>query len=99
MGIRNRKKPGVKTQLSCKIETLPKPKSQTLSSRQRYFTDDDPATWADHVSRLLEDDALWTKLSTNGRDFVAEHFSVQRGQELMRKAFHGSAPVWGQIVR
>ena len=51
---------------------------------------EDPAMWAEHLVDLLGNDALWTKLSTNGRDFVKENFSAQRGQQIMRKAFQAA---------
>lgn len=51
---------------------------------------EDPSMWADHIVSLLTKDDLWMKLSTNGRDFVKESFSVQRGQQTMRKAFQAA---------
>ncbi|ORE97477.1 glycosyltransferase [Aurantimonas sp. 22II-16-19i] len=51
---------------------------------------EDPSMWAEHIVSLLTKDELWMKLSTNGRDFVKESFSVQRGQQIMRKAFQAA---------
>ncbi|WAP70734.1 glycosyltransferase [Jiella pelagia] len=51
---------------------------------------EDPSMWAEHIVSLLTQDELWLKLSTNGRDFVKESFSVQRGQQIMRKAFQAA---------
>ncbi len=46
-----------------------------------------PAEWANAISRLHTDDKLWNELSKNARDYVIEHFSFERGRELMREAF------------
>ncbi|MCW2240850.1 glycosyltransferase [Azospirillum canadense] len=36
------------------------------------------------VARLYEDDALWTDVARNGRDFVARHWSPERGLATLR---------------
>lgn len=46
-----------------------------------------PEDWATALTRLLEEDALWTRISTAARSYAAEHFSFARGRETMKAAF------------
>lgn len=46
-----------------------------------------PAEWQDAILRLCDDDALWTRLSTNARNYVKDNFSFATGRRKMRAAF------------
>ena len=48
---------------------------------------DDAAAFADAVRRLHGDDALWSRLSANGRDNVARHFSLDAARAVARELF------------
>ena len=48
---------------------------------------DDAAAFADSVLRLHEDEALWVRLSANGRDNVARHFSLDAARAVVRELF------------
>ena len=48
---------------------------------------DDAAAFADAVRRLHGDDALWSRLSANGRDNVARHFSLDAARAVVRELF------------
>ena len=48
---------------------------------------DDAAAFADAVLRLHEDEALWARLSANGRDNVARHFSLDAARVVVRELF------------
>jgi glycosyltransferase involved in cell wall biosynthesis len=43
--------------------------------------------FADAVVRLYRDEALWSRLSENGLDNVAEHFSVEAARNALRRVF------------
>ena len=49
-----------------------------------------PADWVEAVLRLERDDALWARLSANGRAFVTEHFSPRTALAQMRAAFEAA---------
>ena len=46
-----------------------------------------PEEWHQAIGALLSDDAMWQSISDNGRDFMAEDYSFERGRALMRDAF------------
>ena len=48
---------------------------------------DDAAAFADSVLRLHGDEALWARLSANGRDNVARHFSLDAARAVVRELF------------
>ena len=48
---------------------------------------DDAAAFADAVLRLHDDEALWSRLSANGRDNVARHFSLDAARAVVRDLF------------
>ena len=48
---------------------------------------DDAAGFADAVLRLHGDEALWSRLSANGRDNVARHFSLDAARAVVRELF------------
>lgn len=48
---------------------------------------DDAAAFAGAVRRLHGDDALWSRLSANGRDNVARHFSLDAARAVVRELF------------
>ena len=48
---------------------------------------DDAAGFADAVLRLHDDEALWSRLSANGRDNVARHFSLDAARAVVRELF------------
>ena len=45
-----------------------------------------PEAWEGAILRLIDDAALWQKLSDNGRAFVTERYSFAKGREAMRAA-------------
>ena len=46
--------------------------------------------WADAISRLQTDDALWQKLSDNAREYMQTAFSFDKGRARMRAAFEAA---------
>ena len=50
---------------------------------------DDAEGFADAVLRLHGDEALWARLSANGRDNVARHFSIDAARAVVRELFFG----------
>jgi O-antigen biosynthesis protein len=46
-----------------------------------------PEDWARAITRLTEDDALWTQVSTAARTYAAERFSFAEGRAKMKAAF------------
>ncbi|WP_439137914.1 glycosyltransferase [Roseicyclus sp.] len=46
-----------------------------------------PQDWAEAITRLSTDDALWTAMSTAARTYAAERFSFARGRTQMKAAF------------
>jgi GT2 family glycosyltransferase/glycosyltransferase involved in cell wall biosynthesis len=48
---------------------------------------DDAAAFADAVLRLHKDETLWSRLSANGRDNVARHFSLDAARAVVRELF------------
>lgn len=46
-----------------------------------------PEDWARAITRLMEDDALWTQISTAARRYAAERFSFAEGRARMKAAF------------
>lgn len=46
-----------------------------------------PEDWARAITRLIEDDALWTQISTAARTYAAERFSFAEGRAKMKAAF------------
>ncbi len=48
---------------------------------------DDPATFAQQVVRLYNDEALWNRLAASGRDNVARHFSADAARATVRDLF------------
>ena len=48
---------------------------------------DDAAGFADAVLRLIDDEALWSRLSVNGRGNVTRHFSLDAARAVVRELF------------
>ena len=48
---------------------------------------DDIAGFAEAVLRLMDNEALWSRLSANGRDNVARHFSLDAARAVVRELF------------
>lgn len=48
---------------------------------------DHPQAFADAVVELYEDEAMWTRLSRNGLDNVARHFSMRAAREVVDRVF------------
>jgi O-antigen biosynthesis protein len=48
---------------------------------------DDASDFADAVLRLHDDEALWSRLSINGRSNVARHFSLDAARAVVRELF------------
>ncbi|HEX7802863.1 MAG TPA: glycosyltransferase [Pseudoxanthomonas sp.] len=48
---------------------------------------DEPQAFADAVVRLYTDEELWNRLSRNGLENVARHFSLDAARETVRKVF------------
>ena len=47
----------------------------------------DAADFAAAIVRLYGDEALWNRLSENGRENVRRHFSLDAAREVARKVF------------
>jgi len=45
-----------------------------------------PDDWAQQIKRLYEDEALWQRLSTAGREVIESRYSFSRGVGMMRAA-------------
>jgi hypothetical protein len=54
-----------------------------LEHEQHALIADDPALFAEGIARLLEDDALWNRLSERGR----EHICLRHGSQAARRQF------------
>jgi GT2 family glycosyltransferase/glycosyltransferase involved in cell wall biosynthesis len=52
---------------------------------------DGAQAFADAVVRLYEEEALWNRLSRNGLDNVARHFSMDAARETVRRVFLGKS--------
>ena len=48
---------------------------------------DDARAFAEAVLRLYQDGELWNRLSRNGLDNVARHFSMDAAREVVRRVF------------
>lgn len=55
----------------------------------------DPAAFAAAIVRLHEDEALWTRLSANGRSVIARHFSFETIREQLAAALGDAARIPG----
>jgi polysaccharide biosynthesis protein PslH len=51
----------------------------------------EPGDFVNQIVRLVDDQALWNRLRTNGRAFVERHFAWPVIREEMEKAFRSSA--------
>ena len=58
--------------------------SMGLTSGENCMIADLDEAFIEAVARLYEDDALWTRLSRNGLDFVARNWSPERGLATLR---------------
>ena len=58
-----------------------------LSDGVDVLVADDAQAFADAVVRLYRDESLWNRLSRNGLDNVARHFSMDAARDVMRKVF------------
>lgn len=45
-----------------------------------------PAEWVEHIATLYADPARWEQISSNGRAYVSEAYSFERGLRYMRTA-------------
>ncbi len=48
---------------------------------------DTPEAWLEAISRLVEDEALWTQMRDNALDLARERFGFDTAREQMRKVF------------
>lgn len=58
-----------------------------LRSGHDCFIAETPEQWADAITRLMQDDDLWMKISDNARAYMQDAFSFERGREHMLNAF------------
>lgn len=54
---------------------------------REWLLADEPESFAAAVLRLLDDDALWHALSRAGMEHVEAHFSLQTGEQALRRFF------------
>jgi O-antigen biosynthesis protein len=57
------------------IATTPSIEGMHLSPGDDVLVGDDPKAFADEIVRVYQDEALWHKLATGGRDNISRHFS------------------------
>ncbi|MDR6843048.1 glycosyltransferase [Pseudoxanthomonas sacheonensis] len=50
---------------------------------------DEAQAFADAVARLYDDEDLWNRLSRNGLENVARHFSMEAARDVVRRVFLG----------
>ena len=55
-----------------------------LVAEEHLLCGDTPAAFADQVERLYTDEALWNRLSANGPQFVARHYSPETVRTHLR---------------
>ena len=70
---------------SCAVEAM------HLRDGEDVLVADDPVSFADAVLRLHDDPDLWHRLSVNGRDNVARHFSFDAARDVVRRVVLGGA--------
>jgi glycosyltransferase involved in cell wall biosynthesis len=58
-----------------------------LRHRQEVWIARTPADWLEAVSELCSNDSLWQEMSRAAQRFTAEHYSRNRGLQMMRDAF------------
>jgi GT2 family glycosyltransferase/glycosyltransferase involved in cell wall biosynthesis len=58
-----------------------------LRSGHDCFIAETPEQWADAITRLMQDDALWMKISDNAQAYLRDAFSFERGRAHMLAAF------------
>jgi GT2 family glycosyltransferase/glycosyltransferase involved in cell wall biosynthesis len=66
---------------SCAVEGM------HLSDGHDVLVADEAAAFADAVLRLYDDGELWRRLSANGRDNIARHFSLDAARDTVRRVF------------
>ncbi|RZA18576.1 MAG: glycosyltransferase, partial [Lysobacteraceae bacterium] len=69
------------------VATSPAVEGMHLLDGQDVLVADDAAAYADAVLRLDGDEALWNRITANGRDNVARHFSPEAARATVREAF------------
>ena len=58
-----------------------------LRHRQEVWIARTPADWLEAVSELCSNDSLWQEMSRASQRFTAEHYSRNRGLQMMQDAF------------
>ena len=72
------------------VATTPAVEGMHLVDGEDALVADDAHDFADAVLRLHDDEALWNRIATNGRDNVARHFSMDAAREVVRELFLSS---------
>jgi glycosyltransferase involved in cell wall biosynthesis len=62
-----------------------------VAAEQEVLVADEPAEFVNQIVRLVGDQALWQRLSDNGRRFVEQHFAWPVIGEHLRTAFEAAA--------
>ena len=60
------------------------------------FIVDTPDQWADAIAQLMDDDDLWTSMTTNARDYMRDTYSFANGRVKMRAALE-AANLFGSV--
>jgi glycosyltransferase involved in cell wall biosynthesis len=63
-----------------------------IGKEDLLFVGDDPAEFADHVTRLYSDEKLWRTVSNGVRRYAAENYSPTVVQQRLRDAFGKARP-------
>lgn len=59
----------------------------SLTNRQNSLIEDEPNRFAAAIIELMKDDALWQKLSRNGKQHIEESLGVKQLQNSLEKVF------------
>lgn len=60
----------------------------SLINRQNALIEDEPERFASAIIELMQDDALWKELSSNGKLHIEEKFGVGRLQKSLEEIFY-----------
>lgn len=69
------------------VATTPAVEGMHLVDGEDVLIVDDAAAFADAVLRVYDDEALWNRITTHGRDNVARHFSADAARATVRALF------------
>ncbi len=69
------------------VATTPAVEGMHLVDGHDVLVADEAAAFADAVLRLHGDEALWSRIATNGRDNTARHFSMDAARDVVRALF------------